>query len=162
MFLIQRLHEFGATPSGKLTIDEFFRIDLESEFAPPSFIKSQADLEYTITDGDIDIAEHAVQAQKLVPEIENKVAKEEDRINKGLEKKMKKRLKKRKSSSEEEEDEEMKAARSAGFLDAENPADRESRRVVQQINSKNDGHVISGLIINFKGFYIFYNLYNII
>ena len=83
-----------------MTIDEFLRIDLESEFDPPSFIKSQADLEYTITDGDIDIAEHAVQAQKLVPEIENKVAKEEDRINKAKEK-MKKRLKKRKSSSEE-------------------------------------------------------------
>ena len=61
------MHEFGATPSGKLTIDEFLRIDLESEFDPPSFLKSQNEI-----DDDLDIAAHVMQAEKLVPEIENK------------------------------------------------------------------------------------------
>lgn len=36
-----RLNEFEDTASGKLTIDEFSRIDLEEEQDPPSFTKGK-------------------------------------------------------------------------------------------------------------------------
>ena len=59
------MNEFGATPSAKLTIDEFMRIDLEAEYDPPSFLKSQADHEFKITENDIEF----IQAQGVLVRI---------------------------------------------------------------------------------------------
>ena len=51
--VFKRLNEFGATPSAKLTIDEFMRIDLETEYDPPAFIKNQSDAAYRIEESEI-------------------------------------------------------------------------------------------------------------
>ena len=64
----KRLHEFGATPSAKLTIDEFNRIDLESEFDPPSFIKAQEEAARKFDNEEID--RQVTEAEALIPEID--------------------------------------------------------------------------------------------
>ncbi|CBY38206.1 unnamed protein product, partial [Oikopleura dioica] len=64
----KRLHEFGATPSAKLTIDEFNRIDLESEFDPPSFIKAQEEAAKKFDNEEID--RQVTEAEALIPEID--------------------------------------------------------------------------------------------
>ena len=50
----KRLNEFGATPSAKLTVDEFMRIDLETEYDPPAFIKNQSEAAFQIEDSELD------------------------------------------------------------------------------------------------------------
>ena len=50
----KRLNEFGATPSAKLTVDEFMRIDLETEYDPPAFIKNQSEAAFHIEDSELD------------------------------------------------------------------------------------------------------------
>ena len=64
----KRLHEFGATPSAKLTIDEFNRIDLEAEFDPPSFIKAQEEAAKKFDNEEID--RQVTEAEALIPEID--------------------------------------------------------------------------------------------
>ena len=77
VFRFQRLHEFGATPSAKLTIDEFLRIDLESEFDPPAFIKSQNEALARMEEDDLQ--EQIDQAEALVPQIEKDIQREEEK-----------------------------------------------------------------------------------
>lgn len=143
----KRLHEFGATPSAKLTIDEFLRIDLEDEYDPPSFIRSREELEYKIDENDIE------QAEELVPEIERNL----DNMAKADERKQARKRKRvrtdtdrtnedsehanteqanvlqsddRRPETPDSEDPEMKAVREAGFL-GENPEAAISRLASQ-------------------------------
>lgn len=69
---------------------------------------------------DDDIDNQIEQAEALVPEIEKNIQNEEDKVNKGLSKKMAARRKRKSSQSSSTEpisaDDEMKAVKDAGFL----------------------------------------------
>lgn len=77
----KRLHEFGATPSAKLTIDEFNRIDLESEFDPPSFIKAQEEAAKKFDNEEID--RQVTEAEALIPEIDQAMTEDQKKGAKG-------------------------------------------------------------------------------
>ncbi len=76
----KRLHEFGATPSAKLTIDEFNRIDLESEFDPPSFIKAQEEAAKKFDNEEID--RQVTEAEALIPEIDQAMTEDQKKAAK--------------------------------------------------------------------------------
>lgn len=108
----KRLHEFGATPSAKLTIDEFNRIDLESEFDPPSFIKAQEEAAKKFDNEEID--RQVTEAEALIPEIDQAMTEDQ--------KKAVKRKRRPKKAAEEHAEElpsdpELQMVQKAGFLD---------------------------------------------
>lgn len=76
----KRLHEFGATPSAKLTIDEFNRIDLEAEFDPPSFIKAQEEAAKKFDNEEID--RQVTEAEALIPKIDQAMTEDQKKAAK--------------------------------------------------------------------------------
>ncbi|CBY12764.1 unnamed protein product [Oikopleura dioica] len=107
----KRLHEFGATPSAKLTIDEFNRIDLESEFDPPSFIKAQEEAAKKFDNEEID--RQVTEAEALIPEIDQAMTEDQKKAAK-----RKRRPKKASGDAEEvPSDPELQMVHKAGFLD---------------------------------------------
>eukprot|EP00057_Strongylocentrotus_purpuratus_P034123 XP_794011.3 PREDICTED: transcription factor IIIB 90 kDa subunit [Strongylocentrotus purpuratus] len=77
--LRKRLSEFEETPSGKLTIDEFHKIDLEEEQDPPSFTRGRRTAK---------LAQLEELSKKQVRELEGEIATIQNEIESALHKKV--------------------------------------------------------------------------